>query len=282
MSDLSYPRKAIVAATVHGAIEVDNTGRPTTFIPPRGMKITKLSAVTPGVCNLMNPEVDADYYVKMLLDNLEIIEESKQSTNPRTNSTVMKELGDGFREADLETTVRDEEENIRYSRKRKRKVSARSEAYLHHSDKSYQSTVYVNTPIINKYYSRKAKEVLESNTPWDFTITVLNMTGFPDLLREMPVRSNKTDITITLKQICKFLHSNGVKELILVDFSCSTFLKRGEDSADPQEHQALELSPIAARALRRELLKSGLHGGKKRKTQKAKKNGRHKRKTIRH
>jgi hypothetical protein len=277
MSELSYPKKAIVAVTAHGAIEVDETGRPTTFIPPRGMKITKLSAVTPGVCNLMNPEVDADYYVKMLLDNLEIIEESKQSTNPRTNSTVMKELGDGFREADLETTVRDEEENIRYAKKRKVNPNAHSEAYLHHSDKSYQSTVYVKTPVINKYYSRKAEEALKSNTPWDFTITVLNMTGFPDLLREMPVRSNRTDVIMTLEMICNFLYSNGVRELILVDFSCSTFLTRGEDSTDPQVR---ELSPIDARALRRELLKSGLHGGKKRKTKKPKKGGRRKRKTI--
>lgn len=277
---MDYPRKAIVAVTAHGAILVDNTGRPTTFIPPRGMKITKLSAVTPGVCNLMDPGNDADFYVKTLLDNLEIIEDSKQSTNPRTNSTVMKDLGDGFREADLETTVRDEEENIRYSRKRKGMANEHSEQYLYQSDKSYPSTVYVNTPVINKYYSRKAEEAFKSNTPWDYTITVLNMTGFPDLLREMPVRSNRMDITLTLEQICKFLYSNGVRELILVDFSCSTFLTRGEDITDPQ---VVEISPIDARALRRELLASGLHGGKKRKTKKTKKtkkSKRRKRKTI--
>lgn len=273
---MSYPKKAIVAITVHGGIELDETDRPITFIPPRGMRITKLSAVVPGVCNIMNQQ-DADVYIGTILDNLKHIEDSKQSTKPETDSGRIRELGDMFRKTDAEFIVPDTEQVVRDSKREEGKADENDQQYLYHSDKSYQSTVYMGKPLINKTYSRSASDVLESTTPWDFTITVLNMPGFPDILREMTGRSHRIGSEVTLEEIADFLHDNGVREVIIIDFSCSIFVKDGDDITDTEE---IKINPTMARALRRELLKSGLHGGKKRKTKKTKKNGSRKRRTV--
>jgi hypothetical protein len=140
----------------------------------------------------------------------------------------------------------------------------KSEAYLHHWNKNYPISIFENVrrgkrrtstiqnQVINKEYIREeSTEQFES--PWDFKITVLNMEGYPDLMRLLTGRHHYGLSAITLEEIVIVLSEFGVKNIILVDFSCSVLQDENDVISEPDER--------TQRVMRRELLKQGLHGG---------------------
>jgi undecaprenyl pyrophosphate synthase len=84
-------------------------------------------------------------------------------------------------------------------------------------------------------------------------------------MREIEGRSHKDSSSVFLDEIVTFLHDKGVKNIILIDLSCSSF-----------DDEYNEIDDRTVRLLQRELLSKGLHGGKK-KTRRVRKTGKKKR-----
>ena len=286
-----YPKTVIITVTTHGEIPLDEKGQPIKFVLPEGMSLTKISAVVPGVCNFLATE-DAEHYVNTLIDWLKKKDESKFVEE---KSKVSKNIVDFLKKEDMETFNQIDEDVREKKRKLKMRSSNYNdndynndddynddeeyseedsddikddEEYLNQWNKSYQVTHFTNPfkrtrqdslrptrkELINKMYLRN-NESEQFQQPWDFAITVLNVRGYPDLVREMTGRTHQDDSMITLEEITDFLNSKGVANIFLIDFSCSVFQpERDEVITVPDER--------TKRILRRELLKQQLHGGK--------------------
>jgi hypothetical protein len=303
-STIQYPETVVIIVTTHGEIRLDDTGKPKTFILPEGMKLTKLSAVVPGVCNYMTSD-ESDDYVETIISWLKRLDQKKITINGAQQNLVTTMAG-VFQKEDSTRTLPDVEKDLREKKRQRNQINKpqqlenenndenisesdeyedqdddeedikHSENYVYHSDVQYPSSTYeneryktrsvvkkpINNTVINKTYIRKnATEQFES--PWDFKISVLNVIGYPDLLVEMVGRHYIEESEVTLKQITQYLYNRGVREIILVDFSCSVFINESDVKTEPDAR--------TERILRRELLKQGIHGGLLRKRRTIKK-----------
>ena len=260
---MSYPETVLLAVTSHGLTKCDDISKKVkTFNVPSDMRIIKLSAVAPGVCNLTEPEnLDKtiepivkkinkpDEFNKLLRDPINYLEEIADFIKNKEADTIKETIND--KDPDFDRKIRDD--------------------YIHHRNKGYTIREYnPNNPMINKDFVRNNRTELNRGA-WDFRISALNASevGKPDLFNEITQRRTyaDTDTTITLEEIVIFLKSKGVQQIIIIDLSCANF----------ETESGKELTEIEERNLRRDLLKSGLNGGKR----KNKKTQKHKRKQKR-
>lgn len=271
---MSYPETVILAVTTHGTIPTiitaDRTRNASTFELPEGMTLKKVSAVAPGVCNIMHT-MDADEYIEDIINWAKTLK-PRELLKPEIGSEVASYL----KEEDYENEYIPILKQIqRFKRKQNRKISLTREEddvpgkeyiqYLDNWNKGYKKGEYSNpvkrlrssiinppkTRVLNKIYAREnSTEQFEG--VWDFQIIALNVLGYPDIMREMTGRSHKDSSMLTLEEIVKFLHDKGVKNIIIIDLSCSSF----DDQYD-------DIDDRTVRILQRELLSKGLHGGKK-------------------
>jgi hypothetical protein len=214
-----------------------------TFNIPSGINtITKLSAVTPGVCNITLPD-DIDKFINNIVEELKNPDEYKKLVNePVVYLKLLADLYKSIEEETVKETINDK--NPDYDPKIR-------DDYYYHRNKSYNVTQYkTNEPIINKMYFRNNKTELNTSA-WDYQISVLNVVGVPDLLREIKrIRTYQdTESSITLKEIVDFLKTKGVENIVLLDFSCSNF--------EPEPNERV------TRNVRLTARKEGLNGGKK-------------------
>jgi len=260
---MSYPETVLLTVTSHGLTKYnDDSKKVITFNVPPDMKIIKLSAVAPGVCNLTEPEsLDKTIehivkkinkpieFNKLLRDPIRYLEELTVLIKSNEDETITETIND--KTPDFDIKIRDD--------------------YVHHRNKSYTIIEYnSNDPIINKDYVRNNRTELNRGA-WDFQISALNASevGKPDLFNEITQRRTyrDTDTTITLEQIVNFLKSKEVKQIIIIDLSCANFESETGDELNNREE----------RILRRDISKTGLNGGKR----KNKKTQKHKRKQKR-
>ena len=243
---MNYPKTVVIAITCHGTIVIDNeTNEAETFSIPNKMKIIKLSAVTPGVCNFTVDE-DVDKFIKTILDK----EHKKMDKEIKTPNTYVKTLANLYQNIEKETLIEtmkastDSNESIR-------------KEYIRNLDKRYKIVNYnkKHPKMVNKLYTRNSKT--EQNiSEWDFGIFALNVLGKPDLITLLKGRSYKdTNVTVKLEEIIYYLKGKGVEQIILLDMSCSNF--EYEDNTSVNER--------TTRSIRNNLLKQNLNGGKKKK-----------------
>lgn len=275
---MSYPETVILAVTTHGTIptfiNADKKYEAFTFELPEGMTLKKISAVAPGVCNIMHT-MDADEYIEDIINWVKTLK-------PREllNADIGSEVATYLKDEDYENEyipISRQMQSIK--QKQNRKISRNEDEedavpdkelvrYLDNWNKGYKKGDYSNpakrlrsstinpprTRVLDKLYAREnSTEQFEG--VWDFQIIALNVLGYPDIMREMTGRSHKDSSMVTLEEIVKFLHyTKGVKNIIIIDLSCSSF----DDEYDEIDDRTLRL-------LQRELLSKGLHGGKKKK-----------------
>jgi len=260
---MSYPETVLLAVTSHGVTKYNNdTKSVIRFNVPSDMKIIKLSAVAPGVCNLTESEnLDKTIedivkkinkpieFNKLLRDPVRYLEEITVLIKSNEEDTITETIND--KNLDFDIKIRDD--------------------YVHHRNKSYTIVEYnSNDQIINKEFIRNNRNELNRGA-WDFQISALNASevGKPDLFNEITQRRTyrDTDTTITLEQIVNFLKGKEVKQIIIIDLSCANF----------ESETGHELNNREERILRRDISKTGLNGGKR----KNKKTQKHKRKQKR-
>jgi hypothetical protein len=282
---MSYPRTIVLAVTTHGIISTfitaDRTHAPITFELPEGMTLKKVSAVAPGVCNIMDT-IDADEYIQDIINWVKTLKPKELLTED-----IGSEVASYLREEDYENEYLPISREIQdYRRKKNRRFSQNYDEdedkelvrYLDNWNKNYKQGSYSNpvkrlrsstknpprTTVLNKMYARE-NSTEQFKGVWDFQIIALNVVGYPDIMREIEGRSHKDSSSVFLDEIVTFLHDKGVKNIILIDLSCSSF---------DDEYNGIDDRTV--RLLQRELLSKGLHGGKK-KTRRVRKTGKKKR-----
>ena len=251
-----FPETVVLSITLHGRMSVEN-GAVTTFTVPDGMRIIKVSAVAPGVCNVTTEkEIEkANASIRKVFGSPDLTYQEKES---KLASLVQS----------LKTLESDTTATIRSQVKKEEDEDTIKDMLnmLRYMDIGFTTVEYLpGEPIINKEFGRSDGEGLESVD--DYKITALNVEGQPDL--HSNIVSGRSGATMTrgstksegefllrLSTIVTFLQKEGVKNLVLFDFSCS---------------EMTEGSPRFIRNERRNLTKKGLHGGKKTETRRRRK-----------
>jgi hypothetical protein len=252
-----FPKSVIVAITCHGNIIVNKEdNEPKLYEIPDDMKIIKLSAVTIGVCNLTIPE-DIDEFIETILDDLK---KNKKKINKslKTNpESYVKSI------ADLYQTIESETVHDTFKASPDSNTQLRND-YIHHRNKSYKIVTYDKSHpyIINKEYIRN-NSTEQNSSKWDYGIYCLNVEGKPDLITKIKGRSYmRKDTSIYLEDIVEYLRKNGVKEIILLDMSCSSY---------EYENSSANVDDRSSRKIRLNMIKRTLNGGKKKRILKKKK-----------
>ena len=242
-----YPETLVVVITSHGQIQVETTfdgkQEPDLFAIPYGMTLTRINAVTPGVCNYLSAKT-AQIVVERVKEMT-----AKFDLTRGIPANLVTFLAKEFKQL---TTV--DRQKIRTKGYGAQDVSD-VQAFDVHYDKAYKNITHNGYAFaLNKTYS-----VEELSENYDDRIFFLNTPqGDIDFFTVLKP-PYKTD----LKSIVHYLKDHGVKNVLLVDLSCSTF----DDTT---------LTPRGVRDLRRGLThyKSGGVRKKKRKSNKRKSNKR--------
>jgi hypothetical protein len=254
---MEFPETLVLSITLHGLISVEN-GAVTNFTVPQGMRILKVSAVTPGVCNVTTEEeiTTANASIRNVFGNPKLkYEEVASKLTPLIKT--------------LKTLESDTLPTIRSQLKKEEDVNMRN--MLRYTDKGFKVVEYESgKPIINKEFGRSDGEGLKSVE--DYKITALNAVGQPDIhsliVSERPGATmtrastkSEGEFLLRLSTIVTFLQERGVKNLVLFDFSCSEL----------SEETGRELSKTETRYIGRTSVKEGKNGGKKTETRRRRK-----------
>jgi hypothetical protein len=247
---MAFPETLVLSITVHGLMSVEN-GTVTTFTVPEGMRIKKISAVAPGVCNVTTEEE-----IKIATDSIRKVFGSPNLTYEEIDSKLTP-LIESLKTLESKTLP-----TVRSQLKGEKDTDMSN--FLRHTDKGFSTVEYLpGKTMINKEFGRSDGEGTE--TVDDYKITALNAVGQPDIHSiivsgrygaTMTRGSTKSegDYLLRLSTIVSFLQERGVKNIVLFDFSCS---------------EMTEGSPSFIRKERRNL--KGLNGGKKTKTRSTRK-----------
>jgi hypothetical protein len=249
---MEFPETLVLSMTLHGLIPVENE-TVTEFTVPDGMRIIKVSAVTPGVCNVTTPdEIEkANASIRKVFGSPQL---RYEDIEPNLASLVQS----------LKTLESNTTPSIRSQLKSKEDLDMRN--MLRYTDKGFSTVKYLpGKPMINKEFGRSDGEGVESVD--DYKITALNAVGQPDLhsiiVSERPGATmtrgstkSEEQYLLRLSTIVTFLQERGVKNILLFDFSCSEMTEGSERDK---------------RSLGRNLTKEGKNGGKKTETRRRRK-----------
>ena len=247
-----FPETVVLSITVHGLMSVEN-GTVPKFTVPEGMRIKKISAVAPGVCNVTTEEE-----IKIATDSIRKVFGSPDLTYEEIDSKLTP-LIESLKTLESKTLP-----TVRSQLKGEKDTDMSN--FLRHTDKGFSTVEYLpGKPMINKEFGRSDGEGIE--TVDDYKITALNAVGQPDIHSiivsgrpgaTMTRGSTKSegDYLLRLSTIVTFLQERGVKNILLFDFSCS---------------EMTEGSPSFIRKERGNLGKQGFNGGKKTKTRSTRK-----------
>jgi len=249
---MSYPKTVIIVVTCHGVIAIDKTdNEPNLFKIPDNMKVVKMSAVTPGICNLTMDE-DVDKFIQIILDKKNKKDMKKGLKNPEKYA---KTLGDLYK------TIEEDTVKGLYTASPDSNTDLRK-TFIYHRNKSYKIITYnrKHPYMINKEYVRNNKNE-QNSSGWDFGIFCLNVEGKPDLITKLKGRSYADkDTNVYLEEIISYLHDKGVKEVILIDLSCSNF--EYELDENNEKNSETSVSERNTRSIRNNLIKEKLNGGR--------------------
>jgi len=269
---LVYPKRVILANLSHGAIIIDKKGIEKTFIMPEGISLKRAYASTPGVCNFISPESN-DYFVRSIRSF------KGKLLKPEFNGDLddkIKILLDTFKKSDKEDTVVGftnwlkerktmTEEEFEEEDDETKDTAMESRRYVHTFDQFYKLSTYVpGDTVIDKKFLRTNSEATRSE--W-VSILINVEPGTHDLLTIMRPQTRAGDTFLYLSDIVNYLKDNGVEEIIIFDFSCSSFFDEEDNEIEDREIRA-----------RRRAIKnsSAKFGGKKQKSRRKRKQNKHK------
>lgn len=216
------------------------------------MRIKKISAVAPGVCNVTSETQIAKI-------NRSITSAFENPVRYEDVDSKLPSLIQSFKQLEKNeviTILKDTESTI----------SKKEKDFVRHTDKGYTVAEYLaGQPILQKRYSRSVGEGIDDAN--DFKINLLNVEGQPDLHsllltgRSGATTTRASEIEegqymVRLSSFVNLLQEKGVKNIVLFDFSCSDFPG---------------LDPRKGRYQRKIAMESELNGGKKTETRRRKK-----------
>jgi hypothetical protein len=248
---MNYPETALIVITSHGEIPITKDpitteNIPYIFIIPNEIStITKLSVVAPGVCNITNTE-DVDDFVKTLMEKIKDPNEyNALLTDPINYLNLLVQINKEIEKEVVTQTI-----NVKNTKEDDYDPTVHDE-YVYHLNQRYNITQYKSDDeMLNKVYTRNNKTEL-NRSAWDHQMILVNAEGKPDLFTEINGKSfQDKNSELVFSNVVEFLKNKGVKNIILVDLSCSTF------------ESEIAISKRDERSIRRGIFGKKLFGGK--------------------
>jgi len=217
---MEFPETVVLSISTHGIVVKDKES----MTIPRGMQFAKMSWVMPTVCSFMDGD-DVAACNKIIMEHInknpitsENLHEKCQEITKQL-SGILKESVAANR-ATIKAVERGEDTDEMLEH-RKAYVRAANRGLRVFSNQTGTKT------FINKTYVRDRTEAL--NPQGDWQIRVLNIPGQPDVVNFIEGRAYNTrgESETDLKGIMKVLKNNGVKNVMMFDFSCANVTDEG-------------------------------------------------------
>jgi len=235
----------VISAAVHGNVIINADGTIDEFVIPEQItEFYKVNAVSPGVCNIIDPEnrsIDAVYKAEK-----KPVSSTKQTFTTNINTNIRTIL----RENNLREPLSTISEKIaielksmysqRIREKEEEKLSEYTEFYTEF-EKGFKSINCLKggkRNMINKNYKIG---YTENSYAEDWSIRCLNFTygNSPDLFETVfryfnpgvKISRTETDLTITTEQLVNFLMYQGITKIIFVDLTCNVFYITNPDGS---------------------------------------------------
>lgn len=229
---MPLPKTLVIGINTHGEIPVDENLDIYRHQP--NINILKIDAVAPGVSNIYTLE----HFEKISQQINNYINRTK-NWNKLTNKQITK-IAHNLTEL-LLTLNTEEIKNIVEEHQRlysKHEPNIHFQRFSHSFEHSYKLNQYSHLEkhmIHNKIYSKFEKK--DYNNPDNIDlyyfnkIIAYNLTGQPDIfdiIKSLGVNIEQ----ITLFQLIDILINSGVKNIIIIDLSCSTFKSNHSDLSE--------------------------------------------------
>ena len=240
-----------VLVTTHGYIPVKD-GKPGTFRVPAGVTITKLSPTVPGVCAITTgPQISE------LVRFLRVVAKTDARLHAPTIVRSIEYLQESVRGVVKDDLKREEDEQrVEFLRKSGYGV--------------FLETYSAGETMLDKKYARYPEEGL--GEAFDYKFIDLGSPDKRDLFQLIKTghsgvvtREGEDSASgkIMTSELVAWLAERGARTIYLYDLSCSTMIDEANDDY---------ISERDVRALRSDLLKKKLFGGKPRKTRRKRTN----------
>lgn len=216
------PETLVIGVFLHGELHMKDNGELNYDIVPDGMRVTVINAVAPGVQNISTLQ---DY--EIMAEKISVKVKTRKNYDKLTKSQI-KNLSESLRDMLVITNKNQATDIIKehqylYSRQ---KVNLTFQKFAHQYGNAFKIKTYnTNDFIPNKLFIKFSEgEVINPDNIQEnyFNNIVLYNLEESDLFRML--LSTGLDINqITLGQMLEFFVNLGVKNLIIVDMSCSAF-----------------------------------------------------------
>ncbi len=230
---IQFPKRIILIITSHGSIiEKEDDSINNSFVIPDGIYLKRAYASLPGVCNFVDDD-SVDFYIRTIRRQKGNLE---RPTNFDTIDETIAMLWKVFKKRDatyiptIHSMIRKKddinmEEIGATTVAQKDLYFKRTRDYMNMFEDSFRITNYSpGDRVVNKLFSRDNSEVSHRKKSW--VIRMLNVsTGTLDLLTLFHRQTRHGESQMDLKTMIELLKSKGVEEIVLFDFSCSTFIE---------------------------------------------------------
>jgi hypothetical protein len=211
--EAKLPAELVVLATAHGAIPIES-GQVPTFTVPDDIKITRVLATRPGVCNITTEDQINQVVKDMRADGSppEEIQGAIQTLRS-TQGKVIKSILAQLKTEDSNMTAL-------YQQFLRSRIATPTVQVFHAGD-----------TLVAKRLERNKGE--GESAAFDYKLNALNMPGTPDLFDLLlleasgpatQTRSRDSGVSVEFNILVDILKSRGVKHLVFYDLTCSSFL----------------------------------------------------------
>ena len=246
-----YPERVILAILTHGTIQIERNGIEKTFQMPAGISVKRAYASIPGVCNFIRSDTNA-YFVRTIKSYTTEIQKMPFNRIDDKFSIFL----DVFKEYDRKETVKELQELVKKKDTIMRRgnedeinILIEAERYLNTYDKFFKISTYLpGDTVIDKLYSRTNSEAIRGPSEKEWITELINVgSGREDIVTLMRKQTRFGDSAIHLSDIIDYLKSQGVKEVVIFDNSCSTFKDANDQELNDREirrrRRAIETNP---------------------------------------
>ena len=265
----NFPEKLILMMTTHGVVRTrPSTGEFDVFRIPEDMRLVKFNVTNLGESNYTT-ESSVQLYSQILnhyLPNI-LTANTKQDYLEAFDPIIYN-----MYQVDKKRVVPHFEESAdKFAEERVKGYLDSYRGNLHYKLNMFNA----GEATVNKIFSRN-NEFASDN---DFSAIMVNVNGEPDLLSWMSRRTRYGETAISFKELMDYLKSQGVKEVVLIDLTCSLLT---DYDASCSANVNYFLDERTKRKLRRSIRKSRedigdkqvsgytIYGGKRRKNKKRK------------
>jgi hypothetical protein len=233
-----YPETVVLAIMTHGGYDIDENREIVEFkfnevTRNKDATLRTITASSPGVTFYHDEEMNSTYIeiIQSTLDEHYLDSESHDNELKQIKlDIVTDEISEKLKRLD-NSRLKMYERTARMDKKHKteseEEIKEMSDFAIYQKNKAFWKKKYKNdrtTRIPNKEFTIKLPRVLTDEGDYYYNkINIVNVPGVPNLMDalDLNVRHTKNSHRLFMSDMLDYLYSNGVNNIILVDFSCS-------------------------------------------------------------